>query len=236
MVDLEKYYNKRVNKLNSNAHLLQVGHSINGAVISQQDVRAIVKDIMSGLSLHLDDNLLDLCCGNGVFTYELSKYCRSITAVDISQELISVAIENYSGDNIEYKKTDVYNLNSDLGETQLINKVMMFAALQHFSKSDFPALLDSVFSLNENITTLFLGFVTDHNYKWKFHNTFKKKIFYLYRKIFNVDKMGTWWDKCLIEETCLSMNLNCKFHQLRRGNYGYPYRFHCTISNEKKNS
>ena len=41
MVDLGKYYNRRVHELGHGSHLLQVGHSINGSAISQHDVDVI---------------------------------------------------------------------------------------------------------------------------------------------------------------------------------------------------
>jgi len=229
MIELKKYYNNRVNNLKPNEHMLQVGHSINGVGITQQDLNCIVTDVIKGLSLSLNDNLLDLCCGNGVITQQLSKYCQTICAMDISNELIAIAKKSYSTSNIEYKTKDVYYLSEYIDKKQNINKVVMFAALQHFKQSDFTALLKSILSICGSNTKIFFGFVTDNEYKWSFHNTLKKKSCYFYRKILNTDMMGTWWDKGFIKKVCGSLNLSCSFQQLESGRYGYPYRFHCTI-------
>ncbi len=233
MVDLGKYYNRRVHELGHGSHLLQVGHSINGSAISQLDVDVIINDITNGLSLNKNDSLLDLCCGNGAITHKLSKTCRNIVAIDLSKELISIAKKQFSAENIIYEHRDVYSLTKQFGHSLNINKVLMFAALQHFKKNDLADLLLLIFSICGSDTRIFFGFVTDNSYKWKFHNSPKKKILYYTRRLLKYDKMGTWWQKDYIAEVCHSLNLTCTFQSVLKGCYGYPYRFHCTIQKEE---
>src|SRR5262245_51565942 len=76
--------------------LAQVGRTINGRPVSNDQVELIVNAVLEGLSLHQNDHLLDLCCGNGLITKELSKLCEWVTGVDYSHELIRTAKAHYS--------------------------------------------------------------------------------------------------------------------------------------------
>lgn len=46
----------------------QVKRTVNGKPVSQDQIEMIVDAVISGLSLGMDDRLLDLCCGNGALT------------------------------------------------------------------------------------------------------------------------------------------------------------------------
>jgi len=51
-------------------------------------------------------NVLDIGCGCGSFTVELSSFCRHITAIDVSESLIKRCCKENSRPNIDYRCLD----------------------------------------------------------------------------------------------------------------------------------
>jgi len=80
-----------------------------------------------------DKFVLDLCCGTGWMTYEISKISKRVIGVDYSDDAIKTAMNKYLYDNITYKKMNALDLTfvSNHFET-----VVSMEAIEHFSKED----------------------------------------------------------------------------------------------------
>lgn len=52
----------------------------------------------------------DIGTGTGVVAYALSKYCRNVFGVDISNDMLQQAEKHHNADNIKYKKMDAENM------------------------------------------------------------------------------------------------------------------------------
>lgn len=50
---------------------------------------------------------LDIGCGNGEFTKEISRFCHKITGMDLSAPLLEYARDNFAGPNIKYQQLDL---------------------------------------------------------------------------------------------------------------------------------
>lgn len=232
MPDLKSFYNQRVNQLHKNELLKQVGHSINGQAINADDYRQIIGDIADGLHLKPDDVLLDLCCGNGVITQAFANHCAHITGIDLSDKMIELATNNYQYKNVKFINGDIVNLARYCTDVQF-SKVMMFGSLQHFHPRQFQQLLTIINSVCTKDFLLFLGFVTNKEFKWQFYDTWKKRVEHFYRRLSDKEFMGHWWSKEHIKNTCDNMQLNCHFVELKPEQYGFPYRFHVIINNKE---
>jgi 2-polyprenyl-3-methyl-5-hydroxy-6-metoxy-1,4-benzoquinol methylase len=229
MVDLREYYNQRVNNLNKKQFLKQVGHSINGIEISVKELDLIINDILEILAISKDDTLLDICCGNGVITQRLSRHCKSIVAIDLSNKMIDVAKQFNGNSNIRYINCDFLHIEENLNTKTKFSKIIMFAALQHFSHEEFSTIIKKIqFYVGSEFTIMF-GFIPNQEYKKAFFSTIRRKVQYLFRKYTNSDVMGTWWNKQELEKSCNKLNLNCEFIEIPINQYGSPYRFHVVI-------
>lgn len=229
MVDLRKYYNDRAVGLAKSEHFLQVGHSVNGEPISDSEFQYIIRDIISILDLNSNDTLLDLCCGNGLLTIGFAKTCARVIGLDFSKELISVAQENYSSNNVSYIRCDVIEAVAEFPCSIVANKVLMFGALQHFDLRQFKFILSQ---LKKNLPFGFVvlfGFVPDSKFKWKFYSSTLQRLKYFYRLFFKKDVMGTWWDRGEMENFLYSSGFNFEFFDLAVGRYGHPYRFYLKV-------
>ena len=66
----------------------QVLRTKNKAPIEDEQWTQTLDHILQQLDLKNDDDVLDLCCGSGLITRQISKNCRSVTCVDIAPELV----------------------------------------------------------------------------------------------------------------------------------------------------
>jgi len=229
MIDLEKFYNDRVKGLGSSEQLEQVGHTVNGKAISNMDFEHLTNLIKTTLKLTSNDRLLDLCCGNGIITKQLSKNCESVYAVDLSGEMINVAEIHNKSNNIEYHSYDILNINNHLPTKTIFSKVVMFGALQHFDKKQLSNIIQTISCHCDNSCRILFGFIPDTEKKWQFYDSIFKKINYFQRRLFRSDVMGTWWEKEYIKKISNQEGFTCEFISINEEHYGYPYRFHAIL-------
>ncbi len=95
--------------------------------------------------LHIDENsrIIDLACGTGVMTKKIvQRKILSITAIDISENMINIALEKIKDDRVTFVAKDFLDL--DIAPH---NKLIMYNALPHFL--DRKRLADKISSVME---------------------------------------------------------------------------------------
>lgn len=70
---------------------LQVARTVNRKPITKEAFDKIIEQINEDLALSAEDVLVDFCCGNGLFTYELKDKVKQIIGIDFSQPIIDTA-------------------------------------------------------------------------------------------------------------------------------------------------
>jgi SAM-dependent methyltransferase len=83
------------------------------------------------LDLEQSDEVLDLCCGNGLITVRVAKMARRVTGVDFSRVLLQQAHGISNAANITYVEGDALSLDSVLKGCSF-NKAYISAAFQYF--------------------------------------------------------------------------------------------------------
>lgn len=137
------------------------------------------------------DDVLDLCSGNGLLTAHFAPRCRSITAVDISSELLI---------NLEQRKlTNVNTLQSDIRrlrfEAESFSRILLYAGIQYLSEGEAVMLFREMFRWLKPGGLLFVGDIPDRGRLWKFYNTPERLALYFDNQISGQDVVGTWFDK-----------------------------------------
>ena len=90
---------------------------------------AIITKIMDGAGVIPGVDVLDVACGTGVlFPDYLARQVRSVTAVDISPEMVKIAAAKYPGENIAVLCADVEELEAD----KQFDCIMVYNAFPHF--------------------------------------------------------------------------------------------------------
>jgi len=92
--------------------------------------------------IHEGDRVLDLCCGDGMFSGLIfSRKASLVHAMDVSPEAIALARELYASENVEFF---VGNVLKDAFPSSGYNVITMFAALEHFTAVDVNKLLHKI--------------------------------------------------------------------------------------------
>jgi SAM-dependent methyltransferase len=85
------------------------------------------------LDISGDEDVLDLCCGNGLVTVRIAERARRVIGVDFSKALLRQARDTFSRDNIVYIEGDARNLEAVIGDL-VFHKAYLSAAFQYFDR------------------------------------------------------------------------------------------------------
>ncbi|PTW55740.1 methyltransferase family protein [Breoghania corrubedonensis] len=215
MNKLADFYEARVAHTAPDDLLSQVGHTEGGHPIDAKQLAYITGRIAELLDLRPDDRLLDLCCGNGAITRCLAPRAGSITAIDLTPALIATARCHAAAANISYDVGDAltYGL-AERPPGDHFDKVLVYAALQHFRKSQLNDLIDSISGCTRSGACVVLGFVPERSRRGTFFKTPRQKATYLLRLLFGRDHIGTWWRRRDIARVCRARGIACSFHEI----------------------
>jgi len=211
----------------------QVARTVNRKPVEKQVIDEIILQIIDNLSLTPDDILVDFCCGNGLFTYELKDKVKHITGVDFSQKIIDTANKYKSAPNITYCLGSAVDYMKTHKETMELrpNKYLMNESLAYFTPDDFEKMLANVIDASGDFKFLIRG-VPNDLLKWNYYNTEERKIFYeglLAKGDLTNDGLGRWWLPNEIGAICNRLNLKYSIY-----NQELPvsdYRMDVLISN-----
>jgi SAM-dependent methyltransferase len=221
---LARHYDHRARTGDPRDFLRQVGNTERGQSISDAQFQSLLADLRTRLDLRPDDVLLDLCCGNGVFTRHLAGDVRRAVGLDFSKELIAIAGQHNRAENLAYHVQNV----KDLGwrwNGEKFNKVLMNGALQHFTSTDLETLLETVLPRMTEDRVLLFSFVPDFDRREAFRKTLKPSVELRLRRLLGRDLMGQWWKREGISETCARLGLKVEFLDVHPALDGSRYRF-----------
>ena len=212
----ENFWNAfRVKNVESEDDLFfQVGKTINKKPIDKEVFHSLTKNLVEQLSLNKNDLIVELCCGNGLCTYELKDYVKQIISVDFAIHLIEAAKKFKSAPNITYCQGNVFdflkNFKSDFKVVPA--KYLMNDSIMYFNPEDLKKILTYILDIsNDGFTFLITGAPNDL-LKWNFYNTEERKTKYLEGVAsgdYTNDGIGRWWTAKEIEDLCSSLNLKC---------------------------
>lgn len=170
----------------------QVGKTLNGKALSEDQVGLIVLSATEALKLEQQDVLVDLCCGNGLITEHLAPLADRAWGIDFSEGLIEVARQNSRTKKIEYAQGDVLKLDGKYFSG--VRKVLMNESLQHFSSEEFGVLLECMASLEAG-SRVYFGGIPDLDKFETYYDTPEKLAFYQRREREGRPHSGTWWSQ-----------------------------------------
>jgi len=228
-MDWEKHWASYPKTVGTTEYQKQVQNTVNGQPMPDWQFQLVVSGICHHLDLEKDDQVLDLCCGNGLITIELAKKCKEVVGVDFSQPLLEVANRGHRPVNVTYLHMNILDLDKmapmALGP---FDKILMYGGLQYLKRRDLIPVLRNILRLSSEGRVILLGSIPDGKRKRKFYNTAKRRLDYLVRKISGREAIGTWWDKEFIRRACRRLGLQCEFYEqsvdLPRSHYRFDVR------------
>jgi cyclopropane fatty-acyl-phospholipid synthase-like methyltransferase len=157
----------------------QVGRTREKRPIDADTFARTVDFVAKEMRLDGDSTLLELCCGNGLFTMPLAQRIRSVTAVDFSQPLLAVLEKKIAASNIrnievEHKDVTCYSA----GNERNFSHVLLYFAIQHFSEAEAIRVFETAHSAlaapdgqRRKVGVFYVGDVPDRARLWQFANT-----------------------------------------------------------------
>ena len=213
--------------------LYQVGKTVGGQVITQEQFDLDLKEIISLLELNTNDVILDLCCGNGLFSYNLSQHVDHVIGLDFSELYINNAKQYHSKGNIDYQVGDILDndLLKDILKTHRVSKVLMNDCLAYFNPNSLKIILKE---LSHHQVVMVISSILDKEKKWKFYNTIDRKIKYFKDVVFDNKNsgIGYWWTKKQINSIAAHYGFDSSFYNHHEKNHTSHYRFNVKLKHE----
>jgi SAM-dependent methyltransferase len=142
------------------------------------------------------DDVLDLCCGNGLFSAHFAGMSRTVTAVDVSPDLL--------GGLARLSLSNVITLCSDAREAQFaegaFSRIWLYAGIQYLSESEVVLLFRKMLHWLRTGGLLFIGDIPDRARMWSFYNTPERRSQYFDNCIDDRDVVGTWFDSLWLKQ------------------------------------
>lgn len=161
--------------------------------INADQMLAINKHIIQLLDLKPEDTLLDVCCGNGLLSWSLSKSCKTVVGVDFSSSLIASARAMHSNTNLSFVEEDATNLSHTLDLK--FDKILLYFSFQYFDRAKGQKVLQEMKKLLKPGGQILIGDVPDKKKFWTYYNTVPKRFFYFKQWLFRQPKMGKFWSE-----------------------------------------
>jgi cyclopropane fatty-acyl-phospholipid synthase-like methyltransferase len=231
-MDWKKHFNEHPIIFKETEFLKQVEKTVFGQPITSAQFAAIISDIHNGLDIRSDDYILDLCCGNGIVTSEISKACRAVIGIDFSDPLINIAKKYNKPENGTYFCMSVLDQNIKRLVSNPITKIYMYEALQHFEEGDLQRILELALEISSSNPVIFLGSIPDIDKLWEFYDTDERREEYKIRKSTNQEAIGTWWSRKYIADVCLDNGLECQFLSQNPLLHSAHYRFDVRLTKQ----
>lgn len=183
------YWKKYWNKVAESDSLLK---QVQRDAIDAQQMEEICVHISQVIDLKATDELLDVCCGNGLISSALAENCTSVMGVDFSHKLIDQARESQKH-NMHYVVEDALCLTNSID--QRFDKIVLYFSFQYFDFKQGLIVIGELKKLLKPGGVIYIGDVPNARYFWTYYDTFMKRLFYFKQWLFKQPKMGKFWSE-----------------------------------------
>lgn len=142
----------------------QVRRTVQGAPVSDDQIKMIVDAIRSALDMKHEDTLLDIACGNGALSHLLFDSCSGYLGVDLSGHLISVAKANFEAlPNYHFIQQGAAEYIRSESTPERFSKVLCYGSFPYFPAADAAEVLRTLFNKFSNVQAVFIGNLPDRD-------------------------------------------------------------------------
>jgi len=195
----KNYWDNHVKTVDNQDKFSQVLRVKEGKPQSNEDFQKSIQHVIKHLDINENCKVLDLCCGNGLFSNQFQKLGCNVVGVDFCSKLIETAIAQ-NDKSIHFIQSDVLNVSL---ENNTFDRVLLAAALQHFSESEIIQLFDTIFNVLKRNGKLLITDILNQDKIWNFYNTIERKNAYFTNKQQNTPILGTWLNTQWLEELAM---------------------------------
>lgn len=204
---------------------VQVGKTVGGRPIAAEVFARMLARVRTALSLTADDVLVDLCCGNGLLSFELAADVREVVAVDFAAHLIGDARRFKQRENIRYRVGDILEQAFvDLPDDGA-SRFLMNDCLAYFDPARLHDILVRMLASRPRRGFRFVATdVPDHRRRGHFYDTAERRarLAELEARGDGLnDGVGRWWRADEIREVCAQLDLDVAIDAGAAGARGY---------------
>lgn len=181
----------------------QVLRTYNKAPINAERWAFTLEELERVFPVSEDDDVLDLCCGNGLFTAYFAPHSKAVTAVDISQDLLD-ALDRRKLGNVTTHCSDMRDADFPDGS---FSRILLYAALQYIDEKESVELLGRMARWLRPGGLLFIGDIPDRKRMWSFYNTEERRSLYFENLALGREVVGTWFEADWLR----NLSLHCGF-------------------------
>jgi SAM-dependent methyltransferase len=244
MVMIEDAYVGKWVHPESDAPLEMVGRK------GDHDLDWIAAYVIDILKITGADEVLDLCCGNGLVTARVAAAAREVTGIDYSRLLLRQARDISKTSNVSYIEGDARSLSSVL-EGRRFSKIYISAAFQYFDQQTGRDVLVGLHRVAQPDARVGIIDVPDRARKTahilravgrlllpergshaKRFPTMRSRVGYFARntaaafgKSSGAPEIGYWWSRAGFQQLALECGFACTILDQPRENPQHTYRF-----------
>jgi cyclopropane fatty-acyl-phospholipid synthase-like methyltransferase len=195
----------------------QVLRTLNKKPVTGVQFIKILQYVTRKMKLSCNDVILDLGCGNGLFTTFFASKCKKIVGVDFAPELVAqINLEKYK--NVSVYVDDVRTIDF---EEQSFEKVFIYAGLQYLSYKETIQLFKNVKRWLKRKGIFFIGDIPDIKRRWNFFNSAEREKIYFDAIRNDKPIIGTWFDSSWLVK--LGSYADFKDIEILRQPRSFPY-------------
>ncbi len=196
---------------NEDELFVQVALTIGGRPIAKADFSSQIAQIFEGLSLSSEDFVVDLCCGNGLFTQPIAKKVRKVIGVDCTPQRIEDALRFRNHENVSYLVEDVMDYLESAEFSEGETKVLISNSLAYFSPEEVDRMLGLLARASRGSYRLLATGIPSEDLQGNFYNT-PERIARHRRNVASGDEsndgLGRWWKRAELEKIASQNGMN----------------------------
>lgn len=178
----------------------QVLRTRNKQPIDQRKWEITLNTVGHQLELQPDDTLLDLCCGNGLFTAAFCPRIAGVEAVDISPVLTGRLAARVLP-NVRVSTSDMRDAQF---AQQSFSKILWYAGIQYIDESDIVTMVRRIRGWMKPGAILMIGDIPDRAKLWDYFNDDTRLAAYFDGLEERKPIIGSWLDAVWLERLCLA--------------------------------
>ena len=184
------YWTAHAAKAGADDPLVGVQRTKLGRPISDDDFAAIRDRAVAALELSPKHHVLDLCCGNGLFTAAIEPGCAHVVGVDFCEPLLAAARDRAPG--AEFINADAREVEFPAGT---FDRILVAAALQHFELAEVVRLVRRIAMLLGPGGVFLATDIPEQARMWAFFDTPEREEAHFAGLEAGASVIGTWFDR-----------------------------------------
>lgn len=166
----------------------------------------MVQYLASLLSIAKNDRILDVCCGSGLITRELSKIADYVVGIDFSQTMLGWA-KNGISSKLNYCLADAVEIPF---KDHIFDKALLYYSFQYLNIQQGWLAISELSRTVKVSGVILIGDIPDRRKLMHYHRGLRERLGWLRLSLLRKDPMGRWWHPKELDKFCRKLGLSGK--------------------------